>query len=169
MLDRLMRAASLDSHLYEEVEADTTALLPAMLIVVVVAISKGIATLASSGDFLVLVIGIVFAILSWAVWAFITYFVGTKILPSEFTHSSWGELARVTGFAQTPGLLFFLVLVPVVGLYLGLAIAIWQLVAMVIGIRQALDYTSTLRAIGVVLIGFIPVMVLNALLIGLAT
>ena len=169
MLDRLMRAASLDSHLYEEVEADTTALLPAMLIVVVVAISKGIATLASSGDFLVLVIGIVFAILSLAVWAFITYFVGTKILPSEFTHSSWGELARVTGFAQTPGLLFFLVLVPVVGIYLGLAIAIWQLVAMVIGIRQALDYTSTLRAIGVVLIGFIPVMVLNALLIGLAT
>ena len=169
MLDRLMRAASLDSHLYEEVEADTTALLPAMLIVVVVAISKGIATLASSGDFLVLVIGIVFAILSWAVWAFITYFVGTKILPSEFTHSSWGELARVTGFAQTPGLLFFLALVPVGGLFLGLAIAIWQLVAMVIGIRQALDYTSTLRAIGVVLIGFIPVMVLNALLIGLAT
>ena len=107
MLDRLIRAASLDSHLYEEVEADKTALLPAMLIVVVVAISKGIATLASSGDFLVLVIGIVFAILSWAVWAFITYFVGTKILPSEFTHSSWGELARVTGFAQTPGLLFF--------------------------------------------------------------
>ena len=65
-------------------------------------------------------------------------------------------------------LLFFLVLVPVVGIYLGLVIAIWQLVAMVIGIRQALDYTSTLRAIGVVLIGFIPVMVLNALLIGLA-
>ena len=60
MLDRLIRAASLDSHLYEEVEADKTALLPAMLIVVVVAISKGIATLASSGDFLVLVIGIVF-------------------------------------------------------------------------------------------------------------
>ena len=45
---------------------------------------------------------------------------------------------------------------------------IWQLVAMVIGIRQALDYTSTLRAVGVVLIGFIPVMVLNLLLVGLA-
>jgi len=168
LLDKLIRAASLDSHLYEEVEADSTALLPAMLIVVVVAISKGIATLASSGDVLVLVIGIIFALLSWAVWAFITYFVGTKILPSEFTHSSWGELARVTGFAQTPGLLFFLVLIPLVGIYLGLVIALWQLVAMVIGIRQALDYTSTLRAIGVVLIGFIPVMVLNALLIGLA-
>ena len=62
-----------------------------------------------------------------------------------------------------------MVLVPVVGIYLGLAIAIWQLVAMVIGIRQALDYTSTLRAVGVVLIGFIPVMVLNLLLVGLAS
>ena len=168
MLNRLIRAASLDSHLYEEVEADTTALLPAMLVVVVVAISKGIATLASSGDFFGLVIGIVFSLLSWAVWAFITYFVGTKILPSEFTHSSWGELARVTGFAQTPGLLFFLMLVPVVGIYLFYVIGFWQLVAMVIGIRQALDYTSTLRAVGVVLIGFIPVMVLTILLVRLA-
>jgi hypothetical protein len=35
-----------------------------------------------------------------------------------------------------------------------------MLVAMVIAVRQALDYTSTLRAIGVVLLGFIPYVML---------
>jgi hypothetical protein len=164
LLDRLIRAASFNKELYEEIEADKSALTQAILIVVVVSISKGIAALTISGDFLGLILGMVFGLLSWSVWAFITYFVGTKILPSEATHSSWGELARVTGFAQTPGVLFFLAAIPVVGLFIGAFIAFWQLGAMVVGIRQALDYTSTIRAVGVVLIGFVPVMVLNALL-----
>ena len=33
--------------------------------------------------------------------------------------------------------------------------AIWMLVAMIIAVRQALDYQSTWRAIGVVVIGFL--------------
>ena len=32
---------------------------------------------------------------------------------------------------------------------------IWMLIAMVIAVRQALDYQSTWRAIGVVIIGFL--------------
>ena len=32
---------------------------------------------------------------------------------------------------------------------------IWMLIAMVIAVRQALDYKSTWRAIGVVIIGFL--------------
>jgi len=32
---------------------------------------------------------------------------------------------------------------------------IWMLVAMVVAVRQALDYQSTWRAIGVVVIGFL--------------
>jgi hypothetical protein len=42
--------------------------------------------------------------------------------------------------------------------------AIWMLVAMVIAVRQALDYTSTLRAVGVCLIGWIIQIVLFVLL-----
>ena len=33
--------------------------------------------------------------------------------------------------------------------------AIWMLIAMVIAVRQALDYQSTLRAVGVCLIGWV--------------
>lgn len=36
-----------------------------------------------------------------------------------------------------------------------LVVAVWMLVAMVIAVRQALDYTSTARAVGVCLIGFV--------------
>ena len=45
-----------------------------------------------------------------------------------------------------------------------------MLVAMVIAVRQALDYTSTLRAVGVCLIGWlvqVVILILAAPLIGL--
>jgi hypothetical protein len=41
--------------------------------------------------------------------------------------------------------------------------AIWMLIAMVIAVRQALDYKSTLRAVGVCLIGWVIQAVLMAL------
>jgi uncharacterized membrane protein YGL010W len=52
-------------------------------------------------------------------------------------------------------------LIRVLGIIPGLArivflvAAIWMLVAMVIAVRQALDYQSTLRAVGVCIIGWI--------------
>jgi hypothetical protein len=42
--------------------------------------------------------------------------------------------------------------------------AIWMLVAMIIAVRQALDYSSTLRAIGVCAIGWIVQIVMFVLL-----
>ena len=40
-----------------------------------------------------------------------------------------------------------------------LVASIWQLVTMVIAVRQALDYQSTWRAVGVVVIGFLIVVI----------
>ena len=108
--------------------------------------------------------GIIAGLLSWVVWAFITYMVGTKLLKTGDTESSWGELARVTGFAQSPGILFLIAVVPVVGTWILPVVSLWQLAAMVVGIRQALDYTSTFRAVGVVLIGFVAVIPLQLIL-----
>jgi ABC-type antimicrobial peptide transport system permease subunit len=45
-----------------------------------------------------------------------------------------------------------------------LVASIWMLVAMVIAVRQALDYKSTLRAVGVCAIGWIIQMVILALM-----
>jgi len=52
-----------------------------------------------------------------------------------------------------------------------LVAGIWMLVAMVIAVRQALDYTSTSRAVGVCLIGWLAqvlILILAAQLFGLA-
>ena len=164
MISRMLRASMLDAHVYEEVESDSSAIVQAVLIVVVVAVARGVATLSVTDNILGIGFGIIAGLLSWAVWAFITYMVGTKLLKTGDTESSWGELARVTGFAQSPGILFLIAVVPVVGTWILPVVSLWQLAAMVVGIRQALDYTSTFRAIGVVLIGFIAVIPLQLIL-----
>ena len=164
MISRMLRASMLDAHVYEEVESDSSAIVQAVLIVVVVAVARGVATLSVTDNILGIAFGIIAGLLSWAVWAFITYMVGTKLLKTGDTESSWGELARVTGFAQSPGILFLIAVVPVVGTWILPVVSLWQLAAMVVGIRQALDYTSTFRAIGVVLIGFIAVIPLQLIL-----
>jgi len=57
---------------------------------------------------------------------------------------------------QSPGILKVVGFIPVVGPLVFAIASIWQLVAMVIAIRQALDFTSTWRAVGVAVVGFIP-------------
>jgi hypothetical protein len=172
MLERMMGAARLNVHTFEEVENDQNATTQAMLVVVIVSIASGIAALTTGNNFIVnFIIGIVLGLVGWALWAFITFFVGTKILNTPGTHANWGQLARVTAFAQTPGVLRVFGVVPYIP-YLGQVIvffsSIWILVAMVVAVRQALDYESTMRAIGVVLIGgviyFIQFAVVGALL-----
>ena len=48
--NRMLRAAKLDSSLYEEVESDTSALLPAMFVVLLSSLAAGIGTLPVNGS-----------------------------------------------------------------------------------------------------------------------
>src|SRR3990170_927190 len=71
------------------------------------------------------------------------------------------------GFASSPGVIRILGIIP--GLVRpAFAVAhIWMLVAMVVAVHQALDYTSSWRAAGVVLVGWlIQALLLDALLRG---
>ena len=154
--NRVIRAMRLESDLYEEVEADRTAMRQAMAVVILASIAGGI----GSGGFAGLQLQWVFfgalaALGGWVVWAFVTYIVGTKILPTPQTRSNPGELLRTLGFANSPGLLSIFGLVPILGGLVKVVVPIWILVAWVIAVRQALDYTSTGRAIAVCLLGFL--------------
>jgi hypothetical protein len=162
MVDRMIGASRLDIHIFEEVEADTSATRQALSVVLLVALATGIASMGTFG-LLGLIIGAVVAVVGWAIWAWIVYFIGTKILPEQETHADWGQLARSLGFAQSPGVLRVFGVVPGVVDILFLIVSIWMLVSTVIAVRQALDYTSTLRAIGVVLLGFIPYVILASI------
>lgn len=157
----MIRASQLSTDLYEELEKDEGATRQALIVVLLVAVATGIGAL--EGGIVALLVGIVSAVVGWAVWAWITYFIGTTILRTPETKASWGELARTTGFAQSPGILRVLGFIPVLGGIIVLVAAIWQLVAMVVAVRQALDYQSTPRAVGVVILGFIPYIIILAL------
>jgi len=152
--DRMIRAAKLDVNLYEEVEADKGAMGQAMQVVILSSVAAGIGTIGTTG-IKGLVLGTIVALVGWFIWAFLTYFIGTRLLPEPQTKADYGELLRTIGFSSSPGVLRVLGIIPMLGNILNFIIGIWMLVAMVIAVRQALDYKSTWRAVGVCLIGWI--------------
>mgnify|MGYP001578926728 CR=1 FL=1 len=158
---RIVRAAKLDVHLYEEVEADTGATRQAMAVVALssVAAGLGVGRWQLGG----IVIGVVLALIGWVIWAYLTYWIGTRLLPEPQTRASHGELLRTIGFATSPGMIRVLGVIPGVRELAFLAAGIWGLIATVIAVRQALDYRSTWRAVGVCAVGWIVQMGLVAL------
>ena len=164
MVDRMVRAAKLDPHLYEEVEADKTALGQAMGVVVLASIAGGVGS-GRLGGLTGFFIGTVGALIAWFIWAALTYLIGTRILPERNTRADLGELLRTIGFASSPGLLRVLGLIPGVTGIVFLISGVWMLIAMIIAVRQALDYRSTLRAVGVCVIGWIVHVVVMLLLV----
>jgi hypothetical protein len=155
-VNRMVLAAKLDADIYEELEADRTATPQAMGVVVLSSVAAGIGAMQLQGVGLgALFAGTVTALLGWVVWAGLTYFIGTRILPEPQTEADYGELLRTIGFASAPGMVRILGVIPgLAGIVFSVA-AVWMLVATVVAVRQALDYRSTWRALGVCLIGWV--------------
>ena len=154
LTDRMIRAAKLDVNLYEEVEADKGAMGQAMGVVILSSVAAGIGTIGTTG-LKGLIFGTIAALGAWFIWAFMTYFIGTRLLPEPQTKADYGELLRTIGFSSSPGVVRILGIIPMLGAIVNFIVGIWMLVAMVIAVRQALDYKSTWRAVGVCLIGWI--------------
>jgi hypothetical protein len=164
--ERIIRASKLDAGLYEEVEADTGAMGQATAVVVLSGLAAGIGAF-QAGGFKGLIAGTAGAIIGWYVWAFLTYIIGTKILPEPQTSSSYGELLRTIGFSSSPGLIRVIGIIPGISQLIMFVAAFWMLVAMVVAVRQALDYKSTFRAVGVCIIGWIVQVVVLVLFLSL--
>lgn len=153
-IDRIVRAAKLDVNLYEEVEADKGAMGQAMGVVVLSSIASGIGSIGTIG-IKGIIFGTIAALIAWYVWAYMVYYIGARILPEPQTKTDVGELLRTIGFSSSPGLIRVLAIIPGITGILFTITSIWMLVAMVIAVRQALDYQSTLRAVGVCIIGWV--------------
>ena len=151
--ERLLRSALLNADTYEEVEADTAAGRQAFAVVVLSGAAVGIGGIANSGPQGILWQAAV-AVVGWWIWAYATYFIGTKLLPTAQTEADPGQLLRTIGFSGAPGILRFVMIVPALAFPVFVVGTLWELVAMVVAVRQALDYTSTLRAIAVCALGF---------------
>lgn len=155
-LMRLIGAISLDPPIYEEVEADRTATGQALLVVLLSSLATGI---GARGFGEVSLQSVAFfsgiAILGWAAWALVVFEVGYRLMPQPQTRADVGELLRTIGFAMTPGFFRVFGIMPRATIPVFVATSIWMLVAMIVAVRQALDYTSTARAAAVCVLGWL--------------
>jgi hypothetical protein len=160
--ERAIGAARLDVRVFEEIEADQHATGQALTVVVLSSLAAGIGLSFGAYDAPVWS-RIALALVSWVFWAGLTYAIGVHLIPEAQTSANVGELLRTIGFAASPGILRILGFIPLLGGLIYLIASAWMLVAVVVAIRQALDYKSTVRAVVVCLISWFVAMTITAL------
>ena len=157
---RLTGVLRLDSATFEEIEGDRTATGQAFAVVLVSSLAAGVGAglvFGASG----LIRATIAALLGWLFWAGLTYLIGAKLMPEPQTNATWGQLARTLGFASAPNALSFFVFIPFLGGLVAFVAAVWVLATTIVGVRQALDYGSTLRAAAVVVGGWLVYVMLQ--------
>ena len=99
---RVIRALTLEAALFEEVEADRGATAQAIGVVLLSGLAAGIGSSGRglAGGILLLTTA---SFLAWVVWAWITYVIGTKVLPGSRTEADVGQLLRTVGVLERPG------------------------------------------------------------------
>lgn len=157
--ERMVRAAKLDPGLYDEVERDMSATTQALLVVVIVAVLSGIGGGIRAG-IIGLIGAVISAVVAWAIWSLLTYWVGTTFFRGKATY---GELLRCVGFAYTPNSLGLFAFIPGLGPLIVFLGSIWSLIAMIVGIREALDVNIG-SAIITAIIGWVIMMVVVGVL-----
>jgi len=165
-VQRLVGAAALDAAIYEDVEADPGATAQAFAVVLFSSVAGGIGVLGLSGGPVNIAFFSMVSLLAWLGWALVTYAIGVFLLPEPQTDADTGELLRTIGFSSTPGLLRILGAMPPLAWPVMAATAVWMLLAMIVAVRQALDYTSTARAVAVCVVGWVLAIVC-AIVLGL--
>lgn len=153
---RFIGVLVLDASAFEDVEADRRAGMQAVVVVLAACLAGG---MAAMGLGLVgiagLVTGAIMMLGAWLVWVALIATIGTVALAEPQTRSDVRELWRVLGFAAAPGVFTALAAMrPAAPLVFSL-VAVWMIAAAVLGVRQALDYRSTVRAAVVCVIGWL--------------
>ena len=158
---RMVRAARLEAGLYDEVKADRNATGQAIAVVALSSIAAGIGSFPRGG-LAGIAVSIVSAIISWSIWSLLVFVIGAKVLPEPKTGSGYPAVLRTAGFAAAPGLIRVLGIVPGFTGLVFLVSTLWMIAAMIIAVRQALDYENTWRAAAVSVLSWL----IQALLTG---
>ena len=155
LVQRMLGAAMLNVATYEEVEADRTATTQAAAVVAIAAVASAIG--AWNAGLGTVISALLLQLFWWGVASGIVYLIGTKLFGGT---ADWGELLRTMGFAQAPGVLMILGIIPVVGMIVAIIVGIWMLVTAIVAIRQALDVTTG-KAVLTALVAWIPLAILR--------
>ena len=155
-VQRLVGASMLNAATYEELEADPRATMQALVVVLLSSVSAGLGArgfgahgMSTIGFFAIV------ALMAWVAWSVVIYQVGVRLLPSADTRTDVGELLRTIGFATAPGILRVFGIVPRLTTAVMIITAVWMLAAMIVAVRQALDYGTTRRAVLVCVLGWV--------------
>jgi hypothetical protein len=153
---RLVGAATLDARVYEDVEADSAATAQAVVVILLGTVAAGFGARGWNAQpesvFEFSIVAATIALVSWACWALLTFEIGGRLMPERQTKVDVAQLLRTIGFSAAPAL-FLVVAGFAATTFVFAATAVWMLATMVMAIRQALDYTSTMRAFAVCAIG----------------
>jgi hypothetical protein len=154
-LQRLIGAAALDAAIYEEVEEDAGATVQAMIVVLLSSVAAGVGATGLGAHIGAIAFFSTVALISWAAWALVTFEIGSRLLPGPDTRVTPGQLLRTIGFSATPGMMAALGVMRAVAVPAFIVSSVWMLLAMIVAVRQALDYPSTARAVAVCALGWV--------------
>lgn len=148
---RMIGAMQADVKTFEEIEADPNAMTQAITVIVIASVAALIGNFFRSG-ISGGIAGLVGSLVGYALFSFLVFIIGTKVMPEPATKADFNEAFRTIGFAASPGVFNILAIIPFLGPLISLVIGLWSLVIGVIAVRQVLDYSNTGRAIVVCLI-----------------
>jgi hypothetical protein len=165
--DRMIRAFRGEVALFEEVEHDANATVEALIVVAIASVSLGIGSALGaaamgrpSAGVVGLVVGVINALVGWAVFSGVAYFIGTKLFHADAT---WEEVLRTLGYAYSPMVVGIVAVIPILGGLIVLIAALWTLYLSFVAIRSALD-VDTGKTIGTILLSIIPAAIIAALI-----
>jgi len=146
----------LDASTFEDIEADRRAAMQSVVVVWLVCLAGGVAALGLGLTGMAgFVSGVVISLGAWLVWAGLITSVGTLAVPEQKTNTDISEVLRVLGFAAAPAVFIAFAAMRAIAAPILMLVVAWTIAAAVIGVRQALDYRSTLRAIAVCVLAWL--------------
>ena len=157
-LQRSIGVSRLDVNTFEAVEADTSSTAEAGVVVVVASVLGAFGSLFVNGLW-GFIATIAILLIGWFVWAWLSAFIAQKVF--NVTTTDTGEMLRTTGYAYAPRVLG---IIP----FLGFIGALWSLVAIIVGMRQAGEMT-TVQAVITAVIGFLPAVIAMAIVTAMLT
>jgi hypothetical protein len=152
---RFVGALVLDAGVFEEIEADRRAAMQSVVVVAGVCLAGGVAALGLGFGAAGFASGTLIALGAWLVWVATIVALGTSALAEPQTRSNVPELLRVLGYASAPGVFVALAAMRAAAPVILVIVSVWMTVAAVVGVRQALDYRSTGRAVAVCVVSWL--------------
>ena len=101
------------------------------------------------------------AILTWFIWAILIYVLGVKIFPDKQTNVSCKKVLTPVGFAHAPGLLRFFAVTPELMIPIIFITQFWIFAALIISIRQILNFKSNLKSFGIIFLSFLIIVFMS--------